>query len=212
MRPNGVLFDMDGCLVNSEVIYVHAWQTLFERKGIPISREEIESWKGLGWKRISTQLIERGYAPQEVENLYHERDAIFYEKFWNNELQYMPGILPFLDYLDEEGIPYGVATSTYREKASKILEHMKLLPRMQFVVCGDDVKDTKPAPDIYLEAIAQLGIPREEVYVFEDSKNGILAARNAKLKVIQVLNEEDYEELDGVEYRIKDYKEMLGKW
>jgi len=212
MRPNGVLFDMDGCLVNSEVIYVHAWQALFEQKGIPISRERIETWKGLGWKRIRAQFIESGYTLEEVEALYHERDTIFYDKLWNNELQYMPGILTFLDYLDEEGIPYGVATSTYRKKASKVLTHMELLDRMQFAVYGDDVKDTKPAPDIYLEATAKLRIPKEEIYVFEDSSNGILAARNANLKVIQVLNEEDYEELDGVEYRIKDYKEMLGKW
>jgi HAD superfamily hydrolase (TIGR01509 family) len=97
-----------------------------------------------------------------------------------------PGLLDLLAWLDAEGIPKAVATSTRKLRAHDKLERTDLAGRFAAIVCGDEVPRGKPAPDIYLEAALRLGIAASECVALEDSEPGFTAALAAGMMVIMV--------------------------
>ncbi len=107
-------------------------------------------------------------------------------KLYRNDVVLKPYALDILNYLDSKNIPYALVTSTVKEKASKVLTHFNLYHRFKFIYFGDDVVDSKPNPEIYLKAVNQSGFSKNEILVFEDSKNGIEACNNAGLDVVYI--------------------------
>jgi HAD superfamily hydrolase (TIGR01509 family) len=97
-----------------------------------------------------------------------------------------PGLYALLDALDEKGIPYAVATSTKQENARWRLENIGVLDRLQGLVTGDMVRESKPQPEIFLKAAACMGLAPEECAVLEDSPHGILAAHRAGCKPVMI--------------------------
>jgi len=97
-----------------------------------------------------------------------------------------PGLIELLAWLDAEGIPKAVATSTRRARAQAKLVRTQLADRFAAIVGGDEIARGKPAPDIYLEAAARLGIPAGECVALEDSEPGIHAALAAGMMPIMV--------------------------
>lgn len=181
-----IFFDMDGCLIDSEIVYVYAWFELFQELNIPIELEEIMNWRGKNNRLINERINEFVGDMDETLNLRKIRDERFYVKLYNNEVELKPYAKDILDYLDSKNIPYALVTSTIKEKASKVLTHFNLYHRFKFILFGDDVVDSKPNPEIYLKAVSQSGFNRHEILVFEDSRNGIEACNNAGLDVVYV--------------------------
>ena len=181
-----VFFDMDGCLIDSEIVYVHAWYELFQEMNIPIELDEIMYWRGRNNRLINERINEFVGDMEKTLNLRKVRDERFYQKLHNQEVHLKPYALEIMDYLDSKGIPFALVTSTIRDKATLVLSYFNLLHRFKFILFGDDVHDSKPNPEIYLKAISQSGFDASQIIVFEDSKNGIQACNNAGLDVIYV--------------------------
>lgn len=181
-----VFFDMDGCLVDSEYLYVQLWKQVFDQYQIPIGLEEINSWRGRSYLDIVEIINEHTHNFDFAMSLRDIRDRLFWEKLALDEVQLKPYALEILDDLDHKGIPYACVTSTFKVKAKRILEHFNLIDRFQFVLYGDQVKKTKPDPALYLEAITLSGINKEKILVFEDSYHGIVACNRADLDVVYV--------------------------
>ena len=91
-----------------------------------------------------------------------------------------------MDYLRDKGVRLAVATATPRERTLKYLEKIGTADRFDAVVCGDMVTSGKPDPEIYLTAARELGLPPENCAAFEDSPNGLKAARAAGCQVIMI--------------------------
>lgn len=181
-----IFFDMDGCLIDSEIVYVHAWFELFQEMNIPIQLDEIMNWRGKNNRLINERINEFVGNMEETLNLRKIRDERFYVKLYRNEVVLKSHALDILNYLDSKNIPYALVTSTVKEKASKVLTHFNLYNRFKFIFFGDDVVDSKPNPEIYLKAVNQSGFDKIEILVFEDSRNGIEACNNAGLDVVYV--------------------------
>jgi len=181
-----IFFDMDGCLIDSEIVYVYAWFELFQELNIPIELEEIMNWRGKNNRLINERINEFVGDMDQTLNLRKIRDERFYVKLYNNKVDLKPYAIGILDYLDSMNIPYALVTSTVKEKASKVLTHFELIHRFRFILFGDDVIDSKPNPEIYLKAVHQSGFEKSEILVFEDSRNGIEACNNAGLDVVYV--------------------------
>jgi beta-phosphoglucomutase len=181
-----VFFDMDGCLIDSEYMFVHAWYELFQELDIPIEFNEILTWRGKNDRLINGRINEFMQDMDATINLRKVRDERFYKKLNNNEVKLKAYAIEIMDYLDSKQIPYALVTSTNREKASRLLTHFNLIHRFNFTVFGDDVKDAKPNPDIYLKAISLSNVNADEIIAFEDSKNGIEACNRAFVDVVYV--------------------------
>ncbi len=205
-----IFFDMDGCLIDSEIVYVYAWLELFQELNIPIELDEIMNWRGKNNRLINERINEFVGDMGETLNLRKIRDERFYVKLYNNEVELKPYAKDILDYLDSKNIPYALVTSTIKEKASKVLTHFNLYHRFKFIFFGDDVVDSKPNPEIYLKAVSQSGLNKHEILVFEDSRNGIEACNNAGVDVVYVPDRDRIDTSDILLFNeIKDFNEGI---
>ena len=113
-----------------------------------------------------------------LQELWHRRVAA--------GVPHKPGLSDLLRLLEQREIPTAVATSTDAADAELCLRTSGLWERFQTVVTGDQVRNGKPAPDIYLEAASRLGVEPERCVALEDSTNGVLAASRARMRVLMV--------------------------
>ncbi len=205
-----VFFDMDGCLIDSEIVYVHAWYELFQEMDIPLDLEEIMNWRGKNNRLINERINEFVKDMDQTLLLRKIRDDQFYQKLYNNQVNLKPYALDMLDYLDSRNVPYALVTSTIKEKATNVLCHFNLYHRFKFICFGDDVLDSKPNPEIYLKAVEKSGFDKRDILVFEDSKNGIEACNNAGLDVVYVIDRDriDTEDLT-ILHEINDFNEAI---
>lgn len=193
-----VIFDMDGCLVDSENIYTMIWGKVFEMNDIPITEDEIKKWRGLGWGRIKGIITEITKSDDITMDLRAQREAMFYDCLEKGQIYLKPYALEIIHHLRDNNYYIALGTSTYEEKASVILKHFGLYQYFDKVIYGDSVKNTKPSPEIYLKIYEAFDVEKHETLIFEDSGSGIKAANNAGIDVIYVP--------DGDMIELKDLK------
>ena len=180
------IFDVDGTLVDSESVYYKAAKINIERNHYPLNMEIISKTFG-GTKDYIEQLIS-SYLGKDYnyKDYLNNLTSIMDEIYTNEPVKPMKGAFEILDYLKEKDIKIAIATSTYKEKQLPVLESTKLLPYIDYMVFGNEVTNSKPAPDIYLKVLEKANINNNEAIIFEDSINGILSGYNAKIKVIGI--------------------------
>lgn len=181
-----VLFDMDGLLIDSEREYDKAMKEAITRYGHRITDDFLISVRGIPVKEFKKRLKLEFGRDFPVEKFRND----FKSKVWENIRQYgMPvknGAHQLIQYLVANGIRYSVATSNDRAMALELLEAADLRGAFQYMVCGDEVENGKPFPDIYLKAADLLGVNIKNALVLEDSYNGIRAGYSAGARVIMV--------------------------
>lgn len=182
----GVIFDMDGCLVDTETVYKFAWKQAFEKFAVEISDTKIDSWVGLGWDIIAKQIDQMTQSNKLTLAIRQAREEVFFQMMSEDLVHLMPGALEMLDFVKKEQMVVGLASSTFQAKGRRILAHFDLTKYFDFVVFGDEVEHRKPAGDIYLKAIQKSGLEKEQLIVFEDSLIGCQAAQKADLRTIWV--------------------------
>lgn len=178
----GVIFDIDGCLIDSESVYLKCWAEGFRREGIPVDQEMVNSWAGAGRVEIDRDVLAVTGDPKTAKRLRAYRESIFLEMLEAGQVEIKPGAREILDYLKEIRMPIGVASSGTRDKAERLLKYFGLLGYFDQTAFGDEVRDRKPAPDLFQLALRRLGISPDEAIVFEDSKNGVLSALAAGIE------------------------------
>jgi len=187
MSPNsGVIFDMDGLMVDTERIARIAWQEASRAAGYEMPDAVFSLMIGRT-KRDSGDLVRRHLGPGFDFERVHAATGILFEKIIERDgLPLKPGIRELLDHLRTGNIPLAVATSTRNPVATQRLESVGLLKYFTVVVTGDQVTRGKPEPDIFLEAVRRLGIDARTSYALEDSFAGVRSAHGAGLRVIMV--------------------------
>jgi HAD superfamily hydrolase (TIGR01509 family) len=187
MSPNsGVIFDMDGLMVDTERIARIAWQEASRAAGYEMPDAVFSLMIGRS-KRDSGELMRQHLGPVFDFERTHAATGILFEKIIERDgLPLKPGLRELLEDLSARNIPLGVATSTRNPVATQRLESVGLLKFFTGVVTGDQVSRGKPEPDIFLEAVRRLGIDADTSYALEDSFAGVRSAHAAGLRVIMV--------------------------
>jgi HAD superfamily hydrolase (TIGR01509 family) len=186
--PAAVLFDNDGLLLDTEVLWTRAETQLFEQHGrtftIEHKRELIGTSGPFSEATIARQLGRPGDGPALMAQLH---DMVMEEAL--RGVEPMPGAVELLDALS---VPVGVASNSPRTFVERALEVSGLRERFACVLSADDVARPKPAPDLYIELARALGADPRDCVALEDSPTGVTAARAAGTFVIGVPS------LDGV--------------
>ena len=171
--------------------------------GFEIDMDLLTKIMGMTFKEEEKMFLER-YGPSfdadyYIKTLYEYNDI----QIDTEGVPLRPGAVELLEYLKEKEILMAVATSTPRKNAMKVLEKAGILGYFDYIVCGDEIRRSKPNPDIYLNVREHYPIPKEDMVVFEDAHNGARAALSAGIPLILVpdiafVSEEDKKEAEYV--------------
>ena len=183
-RPEAVVFDMDGLMLDSE----RAINDCMARASRELGHDLPESlWLQMigGGDGLCRRLLAERIGDDATVELLARTEAL-YDVVVDAGIDHRPGIVDLLDWLVARGIPRAVATSTRRPLAMRKLAAAGLLPYFDAVCTSSDVAAPKPAPDVYLLAASKLGIEPARCLVLEDSPTGVRAALAAGMTPVQV--------------------------
>jgi beta-phosphoglucomutase family hydrolase len=202
-----VIFDMDGTLVDSTKSDFLAWQRLFLNYNKTLTFQEYLPMLG-----IKSAEIVRQYLPvkndEETQIALTQKLVFFHEIISANGIYPVPYADVFLKKIKEDHIPVALATSSRRAKMEMVMEKLNLLIYFDAVVTGGDVKNGKPAPDIFIKTAEKLGVSPRDCIVFEDASNGVKAAKNAFMKCVALSSTQPRESLKEADLIIDTFKDV----
>ena len=175
----GVLFDMDGTMLDSEPVSESCWMKAAQELGYTIEQELMNSFFGKNLVSIEKMLAEALRIGEKAADIVAGRQRYYSAYVRENEIPKKKGLIELLEYLKEKEIPAVVCTSTERELGEIALKNAGVYDYFASHVFGDMVARTKPDPQGFQMAARAIGIPSEECLVIEDSPNGILAGKAA---------------------------------
>jgi HAD superfamily hydrolase (TIGR01509 family) len=177
----GILFDLDGTLVDNECIKAKAFSRAIEQLGGKSNPTIYEKVMGMSGPVIRNQfIIESGVQIDSAE--YFAVYKAIYENLIKENLEIRPGVVRFLSDIKSAGLKLAVVSSAYTEVVNWIIKTANLSQYMDAVITGNDVINKKPAPDCFLITLETLMLPKEHVVVFEDTESGLKAAQNAGIR------------------------------
>lgn len=183
---NGVIFDMDGTMFDTERLYSVAWKRVGEEWGYDISGELMDYCRGKTAEAIGDIFRDRFGMDFDYDGVRARKHEIFSEMIERDGIPLKPGLMELLGFLRECDIPAAVATSTARIRGEKMLRMAGVYEYFTGYVYGDSVKASKPEPDIFWKAAEELGRKPEECLVIEDTTPGVMAGKAAGGYVIHV--------------------------
>jgi beta-phosphoglucomutase family hydrolase len=181
----GVIFDMDGTMIDNMMIHHRAWQRKLAALGLELSIDEVkEQVHGVN-DEILVRLFGDRFNAKERQQIANEKEAT-YREICGPELQLIKGLSSFLDQLKAAGIPLAIGTAAPSENMHFTLDKLRLRPYFQAAFHAGDVRRGKPHPEIFQKAATALGLSPAECLVFEDSPTGIKAAHNAGSRAVAI--------------------------
>ena len=182
----GAIFDMDGLMIDTEKLYLKFWIQSAKDFGYDMKPEHVYAIRSMARKYSIPTL--KGFLGEDcpTEEIRAHRTELMAEYINEHGLEVKKGLFELLYYLKGREIKMAVATATPRSRTTEYLEKIGAAKFFSAGICGDMVETGKPAPDIYLTAARELGLPPEECAAFEDSPNGIKAAHAAGCHAIMI--------------------------
>lgn len=175
----GVLFDMDGVVLDTEKLYARFWAEAAHALGYPMTYEQALGMRSLN-AAAGQEKLESYFGPGVSRTVMRDKRVELMDAYVAlYGVDPKPGIHELLDALKGQGIKTAIATSSPMVRATAYLGRLGLLEKFDRICSGHDVKQGKPAPDIYLHAAASIGLSPENCLAIEDSPAGILSAHRA---------------------------------
>lgn len=191
----GVIFDWDGVVIDSSAQHEKSWELLAEEIQKPLPPGHFKAGFGKKNQEIIPGLLHWSTDPAEIRRLGERKEQLYRELVREQGVVILPGARELLEALRNASIPRSVGSSTPRSNLDAIFAATGLDGLFDAVVCGDDVINGKPAPDVFLLAAERLGLGPEDCLVIEDAHVGIEAAHRAGMKVLAVATTNPIEEL-----------------
>jgi beta-phosphoglucomutase len=209
-KIKGLVFDVDGVLLDSYLIHYRAWKRLFDEISVPYN-EEINAQKTSGQPRIhAIKNVIPEISDAEAIILAERKQAFFLEEINSGKIESIDGAEEFLKYLKHLG--YKICAASSSKNAPKLLEITGLKKYLNTIISGSDFSNPKPDPEIFIKASQSLEILPCELIVFEDAKVGIEAAKNGGFITVAILDSNDPGIKDLADYEINNlgsYKKVI---
>lgn len=204
----GVIFDMDGTMVDNTPYHFKSWQTLFKKYDKGDLTEQTYKGEISGTPIIDT--ISRIFAEADTDKrqlLLKEKEEL-YRELYAPFIGPINGLENLLIELKVAGVKLAIASSATVEDIDFVLSHVKVGQYFDAIIDGNRVSKGKPNPQIFLKAAADLGMRPEDCIVFEDSIAGITAGNAAGMKVVAITTAHPPEKLKPTALVINDYTEL----
>ena len=181
-----VIFDMDGVILDSERVANLAWFQVSEKYDLGLNIERLKEIKG-GTAVRTLEVLSKQVGKTLAEKIMEEKKEIQMSIIKKeNGIKLKEGVVELLKYIKEKGLKCIVATSTTKERAEKQLKETGVYSYFDNLVYGDEIKNGKPDPEIFLKTCEKIGVSPIEAVVIEDSVLGATAANRAGIKCFVV--------------------------
>jgi HAD superfamily hydrolase (TIGR01509 family) len=186
-----LIFDFDGLILDTETPEVSVWQSIYREHGYELPVAEWE--KTIGGYGISNfdaaehlELLSQGRLDAVSARMRHRKES---EKIVHTS-PVLPGVIDMIEQAKKNGLQVAIGSSSPHSWVDEHVKRLGIFDYFDHIICQDDVPAgrTKPNPDIFLKALDQLNVKHDAAVVFEDSPNGVTAARRAEIFVVAVPN------------------------
>ncbi len=186
----GVIFDLDGVLTDTSELHYRAWKRLADEEGIPFDREANEALRGVSRRESLMRLLGGRPATEEQIQEMMARKNRYYQTLLQGvtPANLLPGALELLEELRAAGVKVAIGSAS--KNARQVIEQLDIADRVDVIADGHSVTRPKPAPDLFLYAAEQMGLPPEQCLVVEDAASGIEAALAAGMWTVGLGPEE----------------------
>lgn len=212
-----IVFDMDGLLVNTEPVYWAAARELARRRGVMhVSQESLNRMMGIGRLHSLRILIEECKLSNTTsEQLLDEREIIMADLYGRGGIEPMPGVRELLNRFAPT-LKLAIATNSAMHLVKLVLAQTGIANYFEVIQSGDEIRNGKPDPEIYLTAMRRLRIAPERCIVLEDTEPGCISGHRAGARVIGVPNEltrsQDFSIADAKVDNLFEAAEVIEKW
>jgi len=184
----GVIFDMDGVIIDSEPIHIACEKEMFRRFGLVVSDDEHHTFVGTSDETLWSYMERRYGLPVQMDEAIRLTQVLYREYLEKTPIAPISGITELIAKLAENHFALALASSSPHDQIHHVLESFGIRPYFQATVSGEEVEAGKPDPAIFLKAAQRVGVDPGHCLVIEDSYNGVTAAKNAGMTCIGFRN------------------------
>ena len=195
-----ILWDMDGVIADSNSFHFAAWQETFAKRRVQFIKEDFTKLFGTRNDFIIRSVLGERIAEKDIDSIIQEREMSFRTKARGN-IKPFPGAIKLLDTIKKGSFKLALVSSTPKENIDFVTTELGIGGYFDCIVCGKEVAESKPSPQIYLLATKKLGAEPKDCIVIEDSPYGVKAAKIAGMRCLAVTNthpEKELKEADKV--------------
>lgn len=206
-KIKAVIFDMDGTIVNNIPYHILAWRKFAEKLHISFTLEEF--FRDLSGRTMHAIIMQKcgPVLPKKTEQKYGREKELLYRHLYRHHIAPIPGLEILLQDLRRAGIKIALASGAPKRNVDFILEGLQLAKAFDVALDSGHLRHGKPYPDIFLHAAKKLKVPAKRCLVFEDSNQGIKAARRAGMQVVGMVPK-DIPDFLGRMRKIKDFRDV----
>ncbi len=204
-----ILFDLDGVIVNTEPIHRKAFFRMFEDFKIDVPNDLYASYTGASTNNVCQDLVDKFNLDKSPEELIETKRIYFKECFNNETFDLIEGARDLIKHYHDNGLKLVLASSATMETINMVFDKFDLHKYFIGKISGNDLKESKPNPEIFVKAAEIAGEPKKNCMVIEDSTNGILAAYRAEIFCTAYRSfHSKLQDYSKANLLIEDYKEI----
>ena len=202
----GIIFDMDGTIVDSLPYHYEAWKIFFKENKVQNFSEKLKDYKGGGTLDLLTTVLGNNYSKKELKSMVDDKEIIFRDIYKNNVIP-IEGFIQMLESIKSQKILVGLASNAIRENVKMILNELKIYNEFESIICGDEVENGKPNPEMFNKTAKIFKLDKKDCLIFEDSIEGLQGAVNSGIDAIGVKSSSSDKILKsaGAKATIKNY-------
>ena len=207
-----IIFDLDGTLVDSMWIWKQIDIDFLEKKGHTLPEDLQKSIEGMSFTETATYFIKRFNLVESLDEIKAEWNEMA-SHFYANEIKLKENVHLIIEYAHRHNIKLGIGTSNSKELLQTVLEANGIQSYFHSIRTSCEVNSGKPSPDIFLKVAEDLEVSPDKCLVFEDTHAGILAGKNAGMRVVAIYDalSEPYTEVikEDADHYILNYNELM---
>ncbi|WP_020474380.1 HAD family hydrolase [Zavarzinella formosa] len=185
-QPTGVIWDVDGTLVDTAALHLDAWVRTSREMGREFSQADFVATFGRRNPEIIEYLFQRSFSLIEIQEIGERKEGYYRAEAIQKGIDLLPGVRKMLEDLHARNVPQAIGSSAPRENLEMILRVTQSGMFFRGVVGMEDTQRGKPDPEVFLTAAKTLGLPSERCVVFEDAVAGVQAAKAGGMKCVGV--------------------------
>jgi len=207
MRIEGIVFDLDGTLADTEPLHIDTWLVILNNLGLTFDESWMHQWIGFSDRLVAEHVCSHYLKNQSVEGLQQLKQQTYRTRA-TNEVKLFDRVEDLLKEITQY-VPIALATNSSQDDVSAVFQATNLQQHLKVIITANDVSNLKPHPEPYQKAAFQLGLQPSICFALEDSPAGINSAKTAGLLALGVENSHSSEKLKEADLIFSDTPRAL---